>query len=261
MPARETEHRQRLEAGRRGGLVERFDPLRGGAIGVADQCRGGLRQPVCRGRDEDGLAGDAGPGVERLFEHRVSCHDDAKARLEARATLPEQGPPVVRAHQRLEGRVGAQDDGAAFVEDRQQVAQAASLPTLGGQARGVARIQRRLGARERKPGQRVEQVVPVLRPGAHLAAVVNAQLVMRAVERRRHEAQRVPARGARRDCGERVQPVAVRPSRSPRKPLQVRPNRAEDRVGKIGPLERGRAQRSFHGSDSPARSGTSSPAP
>src|SRR5712664_446151 len=88
------------------------------------------RGVACVERNENGLAGDAGPRLERLLEDRVAKHRDAHRAQNAPAMLPEQLLPAKAAQHGEQLGVGAGDDGSALVEQRQQVAQAAATAVL-----------------------------------------------------------------------------------------------------------------------------------
>src|SRR5581483_9051432 len=79
---------------------------------------------------EERLAGNARPGLERLLQHRVSQHHEPHRLLDALSPVPEKLLPAQFAQQAVQLLIAADDDGAAFVEDRQQVAQATTLTAL-----------------------------------------------------------------------------------------------------------------------------------
>jgi len=128
-----------------------------------------LRIRVARRINEQGLASDPGPGLERLFQHRVAQHHESHCRPHALALFPEQLLPAELPDQGVQFLIGAGHQRASFVEDGEQVAQPAALAVLMRDLRGVQGVDARLGARKRQPAQGVEQVVAVLRPGLHLA--------------------------------------------------------------------------------------------
>ncbi|MEJ0001366.1 MAG: hypothetical protein WDO13_20805 [Verrucomicrobiota bacterium] len=100
--------------------------------------------------------------------------DDA----EIAVPLDEQFAPARLPHQPGD-LVAAAHDGAAFVEDRQQIAQTAALAALFGDFRGVHRVDARLRFRERQPGECVEQVVLVVRTRLHTAGFEEMDFVIR----------------------------------------------------------------------------------
>jgi hypothetical protein len=74
------------------------------------------------GTREQHLASDAGMRRQRLLEHRVAEHHDA----EVEVPFQEQLSPARFAHEPAYV-LAADDDRAAFIEDRQHIAQAAAL--------------------------------------------------------------------------------------------------------------------------------------
>jgi hypothetical protein len=138
-------------------------------------------------------------------------------------------------HELRERGIVGRDDHAAFVEERERVAFRPAALRLGLAALledgDVLRVDGGLGPRKRHPRQRVEQIVPVLRPGLDLAGARDARLVIAAcrigVLARRDEAKRHPARG-RQARGQRVE-LLVRGPAIARQPRQRRAQRIEDR--------------------------------
>jgi hypothetical protein len=112
--------------------------------------------------------------------------------LNSRLSLEEQVAPLSFAHQRG-NVVAASHDRAAFVEDRQHVAQPPALAALARDFRGVHCVDPRLGFRKRQPGESVEQVVPVVRPRLYMAGLENMDFVVRVGRRGRDEADRFSA--------------------------------------------------------------------
>src|SRR5258708_35234164 len=89
-----------------------------------------LRVHVGVRRNEKGLAGDAGPRIERLLEDRVAEDRDAHRAQNAPAMLPEQLLPAKAAQHVEQLGVRTGDDGSALAEQRQQVAPAAATALL-----------------------------------------------------------------------------------------------------------------------------------
>jgi hypothetical protein len=91
-------------------------------------------------------------------------------------------------------RVFANDDGAALVEDGQQVAKrAATALGLGRQRARVQRVDARLGLRKSEPGERVEPVVQVFGACRDAAGLIDRDFVVRIIRAGRDKAQRLGA--------------------------------------------------------------------
>src|SRR5258705_8231624 len=145
-------------------------------------------------------------------------HDEAHGRLQTAAMAPEKLLPLVRAHQLDQLRIGANDERAAFIEDGEEIAQAAALALLVRDRGGMQGVDARLGAREGKPAKGVEPIVQVV--GARLDAprVVHAQLIGAARRGWRHEldlatALRANAGRYRVQVVERLEPEPARERR------------------------------------------------
>ncbi|MGA7984125.1 MAG: hypothetical protein WCA01_02980 [Burkholderiales bacterium] len=192
------ENRQRCQHARRELARRSPQPRRRPSVEVGQQLRGREAQQRLVGRNEKRLARDAGPGPARLLEHGVADDHEAHRFQHVGAPLPEQFLPAKSAHEFDQPRVGAGDDRAAFVENRQQIAQWAAPAAFARNLCGMARVEHRLGARKGDPSERVEKVVPVARARRDFTARMHAQLVVRVFGPRRDEPHRFAARRAGR---------------------------------------------------------------
>src|SRR6185369_4545917 len=99
------------------------------------------------------------------------------------AVLPEERLPIRGTKQGEQALIAANHDRAAFIEDRQQVAQrAAATLRVRQRAPQFTRMQgvdARLGARKGEPGEGVEPVVQALRAGRDAPRLEDADLVVR----------------------------------------------------------------------------------
>jgi len=156
-----------------------------------------LRGIRIRGRrDEDRLACDPRPRIQRLLERGMPQHVEPDALKNLHAPFPEELLPAKAAHQSDELRVVALHDRAAFVEQGQQIAPAAAPAALARNLVGVQRIDQRLGPGKGEPGERVEEIVQVVRPRLDPAGFEEMHLVVRVGRSGRHEPHRVAARRA-----------------------------------------------------------------
>ena len=140
-----------------------------GGIGHQDDAFGGEQSLGLQGKFEDGMA--------------IDLHGDALA--PGRALAPEQALPIVAIPQRKQLRIAAQDDGAALVEMGHRTLRAGALAMANlGNAGTLRNIECVLDARIAQPGQRIQQVMPVLLTGGE-AALGDALLVVQAIGEQR----------------------------------------------------------------------------
>ncbi|HEX5613004.1 MAG TPA: hypothetical protein VFX67_10125 [Burkholderiales bacterium] len=160
----------------------------------------------------------------------MTQHDEAQGAQHALAVRPEKLLPLKRADHRFERGIAAPHNRTAFVKEREHVAYTAAPSAF---ARNLGRMQRvdcSFGARKRKPGERVEQVVPVFRAGGDAPGAMDLHFVVRIGARGLDEADRLSGGGAHlRFLGERVQCCARRPAGA-RQARQPRSNRIENRM-------------------------------
>jgi hypothetical protein len=97
------------------------------------------------------------------------------------------------SYQREQLGIVALDDYAAFVEQRQEVAPAATASALARNLGGMQRIDERLGFREREPRHRVEEVVQAVRARLYLPGLEEMDLVVGVGLSRRLEPNRTAA--------------------------------------------------------------------
>ncbi|HEX2650373.1 MAG TPA: hypothetical protein VHN19_10595 [Burkholderiales bacterium] len=181
-----------------------------------------MRVKILRGIREDHLAGDARVGRERLLEDGVPHDDHAKS-----GRCAEELRPALRAHEPLDLRI-ADDDRAAFVEDRQHVAQAPALAAFFRDLARMHRVDACLRPWKREPDQSVEEVVVVLGARADLTRLEEMHLVVRVRGRGRNEADGFSAfRLYLPFCGEGIQ---QRERRRVAEPLQPRAVGPENRM-------------------------------
>jgi hypothetical protein len=142
-----------------------------------------LRIEIVGGICEHHLAGDARMRLERLLENRMAKHDDA----EIPVPPDEQFAPSCCTHQRCDVCC-AGDNRSALVEDGQHVAPPPAFAGLVRNLGCVHRVDARLGSRQRQPGERIEEVVPVVRTGLYLPRLEEVNFVVRIGRAGRHEA-------------------------------------------------------------------------
>src|SRR6266571_4926690 len=92
--------------------------------------------------------------------------------------VPEELLPPKAPDECDQRRIVAPDDGAAFVEEGEQIAKAPAMAVLARDLGGMPRVELCLGFREREPGQRVEQIMAVAGAGRHATRLVDAQLIV-----------------------------------------------------------------------------------
>ncbi|HWS11508.1 MAG TPA: hypothetical protein VN279_01815 [Rhodocyclaceae bacterium] len=133
------------------------------------------------------------------------------------ASCPEQFAPRVAAQQFRQRRIRRGDDHPAFVEQRGGVAQRTppgrANTLLRHSAAPMAPVQLAFDQREAHPHQRIEEVVPVVRTGRHLAFGIHRLLVSALCFRGLDEAHRLFSGGfeaAPERRQQHVQPVRVR---------------------------------------------------
>ncbi|HEY6820587.1 MAG TPA: hypothetical protein VI321_01090 [Burkholderiales bacterium] len=158
-------------------------------------------------------------------------HNDPHGLQDAAAIGPENFLPPEKTDLLHQIGVRALHDGAAFVEDREQVAQ----PPAGASfARDLLRVQgvdARFRARKSEPCERVEEIVQAPGPCCDASGFVDPDLVIALVRSGAHEAHLAAAlRAHPRFFGETIETIERR--FAPRiQPLGPRPDRVEDGVG------------------------------
>jgi hypothetical protein len=111
--------------------------------------------------------------------------------------LQEKRLPGEAPEKGKQGFVIAEDDRAALIEDRQQVAQRATRSfRLAWQLPRVQRVDARLGEREGEPGEGVEPVMQAVGPGGDAAGLEDADFVLGILGAGRNEAHRLATFGA-----------------------------------------------------------------
>ncbi len=149
----------------------------------------GLRVEVARRVGEHHLAGDSGvraraPAPGPHGQTTTMRKSRARSTNSSRQRASRTSVSISRA---------ANHDRAAFVEDGQHVAQPAAPAAFSRDLGGMHGVDARLGPRERQPGERVEQVVPVVRTGLHPAGLEQVNFVVGIGRGRRNEADGLPA--------------------------------------------------------------------
>jgi hypothetical protein len=127
-------------------------------------------------------------GFQCLLEHGVAEHDEPHRFLDPVTVCPEELLPAELAHEVVEPFVGADDERAAFVEDREEIAQPAALAFFMRDRCRVHGIDARLGARERQPAKGVEPVVEAIVARLDPAGLVHAHFIGPALPGGRDEA-------------------------------------------------------------------------
>src|SRR2546425_218387 len=130
-------------------------------------------------------------GLERFFIDRVAENVEAHRSQHLRSAPPEQLLPPESAQQGRQLRVRGSDHDPALVEQGQHVAGGASqrLAPARPDLLVVVAGGNRLGFRKREPHERVEQIVPAVRPRLHFSSLEDADFVLGG-SRGRHEADR-----------------------------------------------------------------------
>jgi len=234
-------------AGGMGRVYQALDRVTGDRVALKVLYRGGIDEAERFAREAQVLATLRHPGIVRYIAYGTTDTGEPylvlewldgetlNDRIKERGlALPEALALGVRvasalgaAHQRGD-LFAAGGDRAAFVEDRQHVAQSPALAAFPWNFPRVHRVDARLGPGVGEPDQRVEQIVLVVRPRADLARPEQVDFVVRVRGPRLDKRDGLAAFGAQ--AARLRKAIQFREGEFPQFP-QHRPERVENRVG------------------------------
>src|SRR5712671_1542321 len=126
-PTGDAEYRHRCKLACRPELCRVRDTLRDLAVKRGQLRRQWMRKKACSDLDYHASAGHAGEWLQRLFVERMAEQIKAHRLQNLAAALPEQFLPLETAQQFAKPFIGARDDDAALIEQRQRVLRGAPV--------------------------------------------------------------------------------------------------------------------------------------